>query len=149
MLQNVVNIVKSASAFLQNGVAPPNCAPEYKKSLEEENHLASKKFFVIFSSIVMLAFVFYTSVGILWFIPRVPEIVAAFVTIFTKIMEVFGLVISVYIGAQGLVDLRYNSSSNAGLQGMVEVESQNITENLTHNTKEDDYTLEEPNESPI
>lgn len=149
MWTNVINIVKSGAAFLQNGVAPPNCPPEQKRALEEENHLASKKFFVIFSSILMLAFVFYTSVAILWFIPRVPEVVTAFVTIFTKIMEVFGLVISVYIGAQGLVDLRYNSSSNAGLQGMVEVDSENITENLTHNTKEDDYTLEDPNERTI
>ena len=150
MWNNVINIVKSGAAFLQNGVAPPNSSPQQKRALEDENHLASKKFFIIFSALIMLAFVYFSSVALLCFIvPRLPEIVAAYVTIFTKSIEIFGLIISVYIGAQGLVDLKYNSNSNAGLQDVIEVDSENITENLTHNTKEQDYTLDEPNETTI
>jgi hypothetical protein len=113
MLNGIVDIAKSATAFLQSGVAPPNTSPAYKEALEDENHFASKKFFIIFSSLFMLAFVFYTSVGLLWLIPNTPEMVTAFVTIFTKMIEIFGIIISVYLGAQGLVDLRYNSLINA------------------------------------
>jgi hypothetical protein len=138
MIGPVLEIVKSAASFLRDG---PNASETAKQLAEDENHFASKKFFVIFSAIFMLAFVFYTSVGILWVLPRTPEIVTAFVTIFAKVMEIFGLIISVYIGAQGLVDLRYNSSSNAGLQGEVDVRE----EILSNNTKEDDYTISENN----
>jgi hypothetical protein len=136
MIAPVLEIIKSAASFLRDG---PNASNAAKQLAEDENHFASKKFFVIFSAIFMLAFVFYTSVGILWVLPRTPEIVTAFVTIFAKVMEIFGLIISVYIGAQGLVDLRYNSSSNAGIEGDIEVRE----EILTNNTKEDDYNISE------
>ena len=145
MWQNIINVAQTAAAFLQNGKAPPNTPDQMRQEMEDVNHLSSKKFFIIFSSLLMLAFVFYSSVGLLLVIPKVPEIVAAFVTIFTKAIEIFGIIISVYLGAQGLVDLKYNSSSNAGLQGSVEVINETITENLTQNVKEDDYTLEEDN----
>jgi hypothetical protein len=136
MIKPVLEIIKSACSFLQEG---PNASNIAKQLAEDENHFASKKFFIIFSAILMLAFVFYTSVGILWILPRTPEIVTAFVTIFAKVMEIFGLIISVYIGAQGLVDLRYNSSSNASIEGDIEVRE----EILTNNTKEDDYDISE------
>ena len=136
MIAPVLEIIKSATSFLRDG---PNASNAAKQLAEDENHFASKKFFIIFSAIIMLAFVFYTSVGILWFLPRTPEIVTAFVTIFAKVMEIFGLIISVYIGAQGLVDLRYNSSSNASLEGVVEVRE----EILTNNAKEEDYNITE------
>jgi hypothetical protein len=139
MWQNVVNIGQTVSAFLTNGKAPPNTPSELEKQMEDTNHLTSKKFFIIFSSLFMLAFVFYTSVALLWVIPKSPEFVTAFVTIFTKMIEIFGIIISVYLGAQGLVDLRYNSSSNASIQGEVIVEKRE--EILTHNTKEDDYHI--------
>ena len=138
MITPVLEIIKSATSFLRDG---PNASPVAKQLTEDENHFSSKKFFIIFSAIIMLAFVFYTSVGILWILPRTPEIVAAFVTIFAKVMEIFGLIISVYIGAQGLVDLRYNSSSNAGIQGEVDIRE----ENLTNNAKEEDYNISENN----
>ena len=138
MITPVLEIIKSAASFLRDG---PNASNAAKQLAEDENHFASKKFFIIFSAIIMLAFVFYTSVGLLWILPRTPEIVTAFVTIFAKVMEIFGLIISVYVGAQGLVDLRYNSSSNAGIQGEVDIRE----ENLTNNAKEEDYNISENN----
>jgi len=141
MLSKIIEISKGAASFLQNGVAPPNTPYRLKQQLEDTNHLASKKFFIIFSSLIMLAFLFYSSVGILWLIPPSPEYVSAFVTIFSKIIEIFAVIISVYLGAQGIVDLKYNSSSNASLEGHINVEK--IEEILTHNTKEDDYDISE------
>ena len=151
MWQNIVNVVQSATAFLQNGKAPPNTPSRLEKKMEDTNHLASKKFFVIFSAIVMIVVMFLMAVGFLFLIPTDHDvIVTAYSTIFTKIIEIFGLVISVYIGAQGLVDLRYNSSSSASIAGEAESETSieekdvNVNETiLTNNAKEDDYVISE------
>jgi len=151
--QNIVNIGQTVSAFLTNGKAPPNTPPELEKQMEDTNHLASKKFFVIFSAIVMIVVMFLMAVGFLFIIPADHDIVVtAYSTIFTKIIEIFGLVISVYISAQGLVDLKYNSASSTSIEG--EAQSENIKEEkdvnvneniLTNNAKEDDYNISEVN----
>jgi hypothetical protein len=144
MWDNIVNIGQTVSAFLTNGKAPPNTPVELQQRMEDTNHLSSKKFFIIFSSLFMLAFVFYTSIALLWVIPRAPEIVTAFVTIFTKMIEIFGVIISVYLGAQGLVDIKYNSSSNASTEGVLEQKQVDINETiLTNNAKEEDYHISE------
>jgi len=140
MWQNLSNIIQSATAFLQNGKAPPNTPARLEKQLEDTNHLSSKKFFIIFTSVLMLAALYYSSVAILLAI-KMPEHVAAFVTIFTKTLEIFAVIIASYLGVQAAVDLRYNSSSNAGIQGEVVVEKREVV--LTHNTKEDDYDISE------
>ena len=149
MWQNIVNIAQTVSAFLTNGKAPPNTPPELEKQMENTNHLSSKKFFVIMTSLLIIVSMFFVAVGILFFIPRDHDIViTTYATIFTKIMEQIALVISVYIGAQGLVDLRFNSSSNASVSG----EAQSIEENktsqvkeeyLSNNAKENDYHISE------
>jgi hypothetical protein len=144
MWDNIVNIGQTVSAFLTNGKAPPNTPIDLQKQMEDTNHLSSKKFFIIFSSLFMLAFVFYTSVALLWVIPKAPEIVTAFVTIFTKMIEIFGVIISVYLGAQGLVDIKYNSTSNASTEGVLEQKQVDINETLlTNNAKEEDYHISE------
>lgn len=142
MLNDLINIVKTGAAFLQTGVAPPNTPQNLKQVMEKENHLSSKKFFIIFTSILMLAIVYYSSVSILWIIPKLPEIISAYVTIFTKTMEIFAVIIATYLGTQAAVDLKYNSSSNAGVQGNFDVIKEDIVENLTSNAKEEDYQIQ-------
>jgi len=149
MWHNIVNIAQTASAFLTNGKAPPNTPPELERQMEDTNHLTSKKFFVVMTSLLMIVSMFFVAVGILFVIPKDHDIViTTYATIFTKIMEQVALVISVYLGAQGLVDLRYNSSSSASVQGIAQ--SSNINENknvnlneqiLTNNAKENDYNI--------
>lgn len=140
MWQNITNIVQSAGAFLQNGKAPPN-TPEYlQKKMEETNHLSSKKFFIIFSSVLMLASLYYSSVAILLAI-QMPEHVTAFVTLFSKTIEIFAIIIASYLGVQCAVDLKYSSASNAEVKGEIIVEKKEVI--LTHNTKEDDYDISE------
>jgi hypothetical protein len=140
MLQNLTNIAKSATAFLQNGVAPPNTPARLEKKLEDTNHLASKKFFIIFTSVLMLAALYYSSVAILLAI-KMPEHVTAFVTLFSKTIEIFAIIIASYLGVQAAVDLKYSSASNAEVKGEIIVEKRE--EILTHNTKEDDYDISE------
>jgi hypothetical protein len=140
MWQNLTNIAKSATAFLQNGVAPPNTPARLEKKMEDTNHLASKKFFIIFTSILMLGALYYSSVAILLAI-EMPEHVTAFVTLFSKTIEIFAIIIASYLGVQCAVDLKYSSASNAEVKGEIIVEKRE--EILTHNTKEDDYDISE------
>jgi hypothetical protein len=140
MFHNLLDIARSAAAFLQNGTAPPNTPARLEKQLEDTNHLASKKFFIIFTSVLMLSFLYYSSVAILLVI-KMPEHVAAFVTIFSKTIEIFAIIIASYLGVQAVVDLKYNSSSNAEVIGEVIVEKRE--EILTNNTKEEDYDISE------
>jgi hypothetical protein len=140
MFHNLVNIAKSATAFLQNGIAPPNTPARLEKKMEDTNHLSSKKFFIIFTSVLMLGILYYSSVAILLAI-EMPEHVTAFVTLFSKTIEIFAIIIASYLGVQCAVDLKYSSASNAEVKGEIIVEKRE--EILTHNTKEDDYDISE------
>jgi len=149
MWQNIVGIAQTAVAFLTNGKAPPNTPARLEKQMEDTNHLASKKFFVIMTSLIIIVTMFFIAVAILFFIPKDHDIViTTYATIFTKIMEQIALVISVYIGAQGLVDLRFNSSSSASVSGeaqsIEETKNENVNEQiLSNNAKENDYNINE------
>jgi hypothetical protein len=144
MWQNIINVVQSGAAFLQNGKAPPNTTGEMRRIMEDENHLSSKKFFIIFTAAIALILIYFISVGILFFIPRTVELVTAYTTIFAKMMEIFAIIVATYIGAQGMVDLRYNSQSSAALEGNLERKDVNIKQEiLTNNAKEDDYNISE------
>ena len=135
----ILEVVKSATSFLKYDQAPPNASVVEKAALEDTNHFSSKKFFIIFTAMIMLAVLYFSSVGILVLLPRTPELIVAFTTIFSKVIEIFSIIIATYLGTQAVVDLRYNSSSSASIEGRVE----NIEEQLTNNAKEDDYIINE------
>lgn len=135
----ILEVVKSATSFLKYDHAPSNASPVEKAALEDTNHFSSKKFFIIFTAMIMLAVLYFSSVGILVLLPRTPELIVAFTTIFSKVIEIFSIIIATYLGTQAVVDLRYNSSSSASIEGRVE----NIEEQLTNNAKEDDYIINE------
>lgn len=143
------NVMRSATAFLEYGKAPPGTPEDIKQAVEHQNHLASKKFFVIASSFVVLGAFYFLSVGILFLLPRDPVIQGGFVTIFSKVMEVFSIIIATYLGVQAAVDLRYSSSSSANMATEVVAQSSHILENvveyLTKNAKEPDYNIQENN----
>lgn len=145
MLKALGDIAAGAISFLRTGDTPPNTPERLKEKLGDINHLSSKKFFIVFSSILILSLFYYTSVGILLSLPQVPEVVVAFTTIFTKTMEILAVIIAAYIGCQAAVDLKYNSSSNTSLQSLsqsVKEEIHETFEQITHNAKEDDYELQ-------
>jgi hypothetical protein len=135
----ILEVVKSATSFLKYDQAPPTASVVEKTALEDTNHFSSKKFFIIFSAMIMLAVLYFSSVGILVLLPRTPELIVAFTTIFSKVIEIFSIIIATYLGTQAVVDLRYNSNSNASIEGRIDV----IEEKLTNNAKEEDYILEE------
>jgi hypothetical protein len=126
MFGTVLNIFKNASAFLQNGVSPPNTSIENKKIMEDENHFASKKLFIVFTSLIALLFFYFSNVIVLFFLQHSPEVITSFVTMFSKCMEILSVIIASYLGCQAIVDLRYNSSSSASVQGNFETIKQTI-----------------------
>jgi hypothetical protein len=140
MFKSFINIAKNAASYLQNGVTPPGVCPMENKDVADTNHFSSKKFFAAFSGFIILAVFYISSIGILFLLDHDPALLAIYPTIFTKTVEVFAAIMAVYIGGQAVVDLKYNSTSNASLEAKVEVVD--ITERKITNEKEGDYILE-------
>lgn len=144
MINLLKNLSQSAAAFLSSGSAPPDAPADQLERLKSVNHMESKKFFACAVATVILALFYFVSVGIMLLLPPTPEIVTGFVAVFTKTTEILAVIIGSYVGAQAVVDLKYNSSSNASIENKSETINETITENITvihSNQKEDDYEL--------
>jgi hypothetical protein len=140
MLKQLLNIAKNASAFLQQGVCPPNTPIEQQQEYKNKNHFASKKFFLTFSGFLILGVFYISSVLILWFFRESTDLLTNYALVFSKTIEVFTAVMMIYLGGQSIVDLKYNSSSNYSSENKREVVE--ITEKIIGTEKEDDYTLD-------
>ena len=137
-------LLKNVIAFVSSS-APPNTPEKDLERLQSINHMESKKFFACFVSVAILTFFYFTTVGIMFFLPHVPEIITGYITVFTKTTEILAIIIASYVGAQAVVDLKYNSSSNTSLESTTQKSEQIIKEEITiihTNQKENDYELE-------
>jgi hypothetical protein len=119
MWGNLKNIASSAASFLTSNRVPPGTPIELQSSLRKENHFKSKKFFLAFSSFIGLLFFYLTSVGILFLLPSRNELIAGYVTIFTKTIEIVAIIVASYIGVQAAIDLKYGSSSSVNLDSLL------------------------------
>lgn len=119
MWNNVKNIAASAVSFLTSNKVPPGTPVAMQESLRKENHFKSKKFFLAFSSFIGLLFFYLISVGILFLLPAKNELIAGYVQIFTKTIEIIAIIVASYIGVQAAVDLKYGSSSSANLDALL------------------------------
>jgi hypothetical protein len=142
MIKSVINIAKTAAAFLQSGVVPPNTPPEQQAQLAKTNHFSSKKFFIAFSGFVILAIFYIFNIIILFNMTGKSDLLTVYPILFTKTIEVFAAIMAVYLGGQAIIDLKYNSNSSSTLETSV-----NYTEVVIANEKEEDYNLEEPDEN--
>jgi hypothetical protein len=141
MINQIKNIYSNAAAFLQQGVAPPNTPPEQQKALESINHLASKKFFITMSAFLILGIAFCVNMVLLYNMDSHPNLLPSYVVIFSKTIEVFAAIMAVYLGGQAVVDLKYNSSSNASIsENIQKTEIQQTTSIAIE--KEEDYSLD-------
>jgi hypothetical protein len=119
MWDSITNIAKNAASFLTSNKVPPGTPIELQNSLRKENHFKSKKFFLAFSSFVGLLFFYLLSVGILFLLPSKNELIAGYVTIFTKTIEIVAIIVASYIGVQAAIDLKYGSSSNVNFDSVL------------------------------
>ena len=140
MISLIKNTIQTAMSFLSSNHAPPNTSTLDYERLKAINHMESKKFFIVLTSVTILAFFYFISIGIMFLLPHnAPEFVSGFVTLFSKTIEILAIIIASYVGAQAVVDLKYGSSSNASLHG--ETETINEVTVIQTNAKEDDYEL--------
>lgn len=143
MFEIIKNAGLSLISYLSSNMAPPNTPNDSYDEIKSINHMQSKKFYIVLTSVLILAFFYFITVGIMFFIPQTAEFISGFVTIFSKTIEILAIIIASYVGAQAAVDLKYGSSSGSSIQGS----SQTITENINEvtfiqtNVKDDDYEL--------
>jgi ABC-type Na+ efflux pump permease subunit len=143
MWNKIIQIAKTVSSMLHNGEIPPNTPIEYQKDLSKVNFLASKKFFVVFCSVIILSVFYAVSIFVLFLTSNMSAtITSAFVTIFVETIKILAVIIGSYLGVQTLLDFKYKSDSNT------EFKSENKTEKIeeitiiTTNVKENDYQLQ-------
>ena len=139
MMQAIKNTAISLVSYLSGNLVPPNTPIQDVERMKAINHMASSKFYIVFTSVLILAFFYFASLGIMFFIPNSPEFIAGFVTIFSKTIEILAIIIASYVGAQAVVDLKYGSSSAAEIESVNE-NINNVTV-IETNVKEDDYEL--------
>lgn len=119
MWASIVNIAQNAASFLSSNKVPPGTPIQLQDSLRQENHFKSKKFFLAFSSFVGLLSFYLVSVGILFLLPSRNDLVAGYVTIFTKTIEIVAIIVASYIGVQAAIDFKYGSSSSTNLDSVL------------------------------
>lgn len=112
MWSRITDIAKSATAFLRAGKVPPNTPIQYVEDFSNINFFSSKKFFIVFSSVILLMAFYLVSVAILFVTSFFPEIIQPYVTIFVESVKIFAIIISVYLGLQATIDFKYQSNSN-------------------------------------
>ena len=119
MWANLKNIANNAASFLSSNKVPPGTPIELQSSLRNENHFKSKKFFLAFSSFIGLLAFYLLSVGILFLLPAKNELIAGYVTIFTKTIEIVAIIVASYFGVQAAIDFKYGSNSDTSLESVL------------------------------
>lgn len=119
MWASITDVVKNAASFLSSSKVPPGTPLVLQDSLRKENHFKSKKFFLAFTSFIGLLAFYLLSVGILFLLPSKNELIAGYVTIFTKTIEIVAIIVASYIGVQAAIDLKYGSSSNVNFDAVL------------------------------
>jgi hypothetical protein len=119
----MITWIKSALSFLSSKKVPPNTSIELREVMKKENHFASKKFFIAVTAFLGLLFFYFSSVAVLFFLPPDNrDVVAGYVTIFTKTIEVLAIIIAAYLGVQTIADFSYNSSSGQSYETSTSIE---------------------------
>ena len=130
MWKGITDLVKSAAAMLHSGSIPPNTPARYKENLSKVNFLASKKFYVVFCSVIILAIFYIASIGVLFLTASAPSLTIPFVSIFTETIKILAVIIASYLGVQTVLDYRMQSNSNVELQGSSSFSQEVIDEEL-------------------
>lgn len=130
MWRGITDLVKAAAAMLHSGSVPPNTPAKYKEDLSKVNFLASKKFYVVFWSVIILAIFYIGSIGVLFLTANAPGLTIPFVSIFTETVKILAIIIASYLGVQTVLDYRMQSNSNVELQGSSSFSQEVIDEEL-------------------
>lgn len=150
MWKKITDTFYSATSFLQDGKVPPNTPIQYREDLSKINFFSSKKFFIVFSSIVLLMAFYLVSVGILFLTVKFPTITDSYVIIFVESIKIFAIIISAYLGLQAAIDFKYsgaNTSVNVNTNKTIEQIDQKIITEATQ--KYEEVYKNDPSYAPI
>ena len=143
MWNKIIDIAKTASSMLHSGEVPPNTPDRYKEDLSKVNFLASKKFYVVFCSVIILSLFYAASIFVLFLTATAPNLTVPFVTIFTETVKILAIIIASYLGVQTVLDYRMQSNSSVDLKGEQKFIKEEVrVEEYLSGPKEDDYKLE-------
>ncbi len=92
-------------SFLRTDKAPPGTPEEHIEEAKQTTFFASKKFFTIFTSVVLLMSFFGLSIFIMFLTSAFPELIWPFVEIFRETINIFAIIIGVYLSLQTSVDI--------------------------------------------
>lgn len=143
MLSKLIILAQSLSSMITHGKIPPNTPPEYIEEMKSINFLRNKKFFVVFTSVIMLVAFYVISVFILFLTSDVPSITTPFVTIFVETIKILAIIISTYLGLQAAIDFKYNSDSSTSLKSEIEYVKEEVQESVVQMFQErykDDFS---------
>jgi hypothetical protein len=141
MWEKIIQIAQTASSMLHSGKVPPNTPLQHRDDLSKVNFLASKKFYVVFCSVILLAIFYAASIFVLFLTAATPTLTVPFVSIFTETIKILAVIIASYLGVQTILDYRIQSNSDVNLSGdQTFIKEEQITY-IISNSKEDDYEL--------
>lgn len=141
MWEKIVQIAQTASSMLQSGKVPPNTPLEQRNDLSKVNFLASKKFYVVFCSVIILAIFYAASIFVLFLTATCPNLTVPFVSIFTETIKILAIIIASYLGVQTILDYKMQSNSDVRLSGDQTFITEEEITYIISNSKEDDYEL--------
>lgn len=130
MWRGITDLIKAAASMLHSGSVPPNTPVRYKEDLSKVNFLASKKFYVVFWSVVILAIFYVASIGVLFLTANAPTLTVPFVSIFTETIKILAIIIASYLGVQTVLDYKMQSNTNVELQGSNNFVTETVDENV-------------------
>jgi hypothetical protein len=130
MWEKIVDIARTASAMLHSGKVPPNTPQEHVKDLSKVNFLASKKFYVVFCSVIILALFYAASIVVLFLTAASPGLTVPFVSIFTETIKILAIIIASYLGVQTVLDYKMQSNASVNLEGSVSYSKEEIDQKI-------------------
>lgn len=137
MLKKINNVILTAIAMLQKGKIPPHTPIQHRETMSDINFLSSKKFYVVFCSVIILSIFYSLSIGVLFLTAEFPALTLPFVSIFTETIKILAIIIASYLGVQTVLD--YKMQSNSNVENIRQ--EQDETTILTSNAKEEDYEV--------
>lgn len=138
MFNKIKEIGNNLTWWARKGAAPTNVKdPAIKEALGSINHFASSKFTLCIIAITIIVLIFLFATIMLFFLPK--ESYTSFVTLHHDFYVVLGLIISVMLGAAGLVTISNNNSSSVSTSALSEIlnSKEESTENQNINIKEE------------
>lgn len=120
MFNSIKNIANNLTWWARKGAIPTGIKdPAVKEALGAINHFSSSKFTLCIIAVIIIVLGFLFATTMLFFLPK--ESYTSFVTIHHDFYVVLALIISVMLGASGLVTISNNNSSSVSTSALSEI----------------------------